>query len=909
VAIAVQTRRTKSSDRRRLRLVAARWMSVVAMAFVAGSIVLLALTGMRAGLASFAAAPAWVLVCASVLLGAICLHHAGGRWLQFTGLQHVSTYPPLWLAGLAGAAGIAFLLAKVPTIRESVGVPAEYSAPLSDVGLYGAASVAGLLLLSLCQVAWRACSNRFESRNQADQEQDERPATKSLCDSFEGLTSWLADDSPVVSDEDDAFGHLRIARRIASRLLEEHPPAQAIVGRLGAGKTTLQALVVNALKSMGGRARYVNVVAVELWPYETPRAAVEGVIRALVDALAREVNVTALRGIPESYVHAMSSAGGIWSAIAHLQGSPANPFDALQRIDAIATAIGQRYVVWVEDLERFAGHGVGNDQETPEEAERLNPIRALLHGLDRLDSVTVVTATTSLHIRIDLEKIARFVEQLPELPELEVTKIISTFREGCRDRFNTIDPAHPRVRKELDKLGGQQNLEIRHAMFGKKIHSLHDALPVLCSTPRALKQALRSALDTWKRLAGEIDVDDLLAMSILREAEPEVFALVGEHVDALRGSGVSPDERRNAHQEWDVAFGKMALDDRRRRAVGELVKFVFNEQHAEEKPQGFRNARHTDYWERFLAVPTLSKPERDQDVLRVVLADDDEALLGLLEDAQRSDAVESFSRLLKTDRLRRLFVPLIKRRTVENPSRWPDGHPLGMMPLWRMWLRRSERGELKSVDVLEEIRKALDLAVPASLYLAVQIEQYFVIPGGGVHDMLRDGNGTRADEGKRYLRELVVATYSGKPEALANALVGAHLPTLLWVCWGLDRVRANEMTGEPFPSWSAMAVTILDAARLRPIELIPQIAVLVVRESTVFARGGNFAQQYDLDIAAASNLFGSVDVVLDVFEPQDRSRWSGMGPVEVVFAAVDERRTRSLTPAGDSLAPSEAGSE
>lgn len=879
----------RAADGQRRALVVARWRSLVIAAVVAASIVLLALVGLRVPLAKIVTAPLCMPAVASLVLTAILLHEARGRWLAFTGLKHVSTYPPVWIAGLGGASGIGLVLARVPNVREAIGIQTEDAFLFARLGIVGAAAFFGVILASVGQMSWRAYAHRNAARRQTQQEGAATFVVKALHGSFEELESWLTDDAPIVRDEDDAFGHSRIARRIASRLLEQRPPAQAIVGKLGAGKTTLRALVVGSLKRMSAAADHVHVVPVELWPYETPRAAVEGVIRALVDALSAEVNVTALRGLPESYVRAMSSVGGVWSAIAHLQGSTGSPFEALRRIDDVATAIGHRYVVWVEDLERFAGHGGSFDAETPEDAERLNPIRALLYGLDKLQSVTVITATTSLHVRFDLEKIARFVEELPELPEHEVAKIIATFRQGCRERFDVIDPAESSVRSVLDKLGQHERLEIRRAILGTGIHSLQDALPALCSTPRALKQALRSAFDTWTRLAGEIDVDDLIAMSILREAEPELFALVRQHVDALRGVGVARDDKRNARQAWDTAFAKMPLDDRTRRAISEVIKFVFSDQHAEIKPQGFVNMRHTDYWERFLAVPTLTEAEQDQNVLRVLIDDDDDALLQLLEDSERSDAVESFSRLLSTNRLRRLFVPLIKRRVGENPSAWSDGHPPGMVPLWRMWLRRSERGELKPADVLEEVRQALDVAVPASLYLAVHLEEYFVT-AGDAYDMLRDGHVSRAEEVKTYLRDLVVATFSGKADALADALVGARIPTLLWVCWGIDRVRARTMTGEPFPSWPALAATILEAARRRPIELIPQVACLVTRESMVFARHGQLAQKYEFDVAAAANLFGSVDAVFDVFEPHDAARWAGMGPVEAVFLGVRERR-------------------
>jgi hypothetical protein len=70
------------------------------------------------------------------------------------------------------------------------------------------------------------------------------------------------------------------------------------------------------------------------------------------------------------------------------------------------------------------GAGTGRDAY-------LNPIRALLHGLDKKRSISVVAATTELKAGFDLEKIARYIEEIPKLPDDVVLKVLNTFREGC----------------------------------------------------------------------------------------------------------------------------------------------------------------------------------------------------------------------------------------------------------------------------------------------------------------------------------------------------------------------------------------------------------------------------------------------------------------------------------------------
>lgn len=115
----------------------------------------------------------------------------------------------------------------------------------------------------------------------------------------------------------------------------------------------------------------VRIVPVALWPFDTPRAAVEAVIQALIDKLGEEVNVVALRRLPEAYADAMSAANSWVGATAKLQGG-ASPTETLAAIDRVAIATGRQFVVWIEDLERFAARA--DDAE-----EKLNPIAPPRH--------------------------------------------------------------------------------------------------------------------------------------------------------------------------------------------------------------------------------------------------------------------------------------------------------------------------------------------------------------------------------------------------------------------------------------------------------------------------------------------------------------------------------------------------
>src|SRR6185295_12454360 len=127
--------------------------------------------------------------------------------------------------------------------------------------------------------------------------------------------------------------------------------------------------------------------------------------------------------------------------------------------------------------------------------------------------LSVVLASDNLNARVDLQKIARFVESIPLLNTTNAWPIISRFREGCLATLVTkgeVDPASASARRELSTVEDSA-LPMLVRTFGATA-TLKGAIVHLCRTPRILKQALREALGVWDSLQGEIDFDDLLLM-------------------------------------------------------------------------------------------------------------------------------------------------------------------------------------------------------------------------------------------------------------------------------------------------------------------------------------------------------------------------------------------------------------
>ena len=363
----------------------------------------------------------------------------------------------------------------------------------------------------------------------------------------------------------------------------------------------------------------------------------------------------------------------------------------------------------------------------------------------------------------------------------------------------------------------------------------------------------------------------MVALSVLREAQPDAFALIHDHLYYLR-SKPSREERPNAEKAWNESLAALTLDERSREAVSQVIGFAFESDEGNQKPQGVWHHNHADYWERFLAVPRLAESERDQPVLQLMLKKDDSTLLDLLEDGRRSPAVEDFRHLLDRSQVERLLVPLVERRSREPAGQWPDHDPPGFLPLWRMWNRRAERGELAAATAWREFKLSLEIALPRNLALTAELQHHFATTSNGVPDLLQEGEHSYRDEAKQYLRTLLVATYSGNEGELVRALDGAPTPTLLWLAWGLDRIRSHDLKDIPFDGWAGLAATILKAASVDRRIMLPQIAALVTDQLFNPADGAGVRYHYNEE--RAGRLFGDANIVLDLFGGEARSQWT-----------------------------------
>lgn len=784
-----------------------RWFSVLATGVTAFAITLTIAFIEKARLSTISLLPPWLLTL-PVAAGVALLFHIGPRKLAGAlGLRHTLAYPPHWLGAVLGAGAALVALTNVEVVNASFGLSGATEDTLQTWSLVA-------LAIALAPLAGHLVFALFRVRRKGTQWTDSNASLPSR--RLQDLRAWYLDDVPVVSAAGDLFDHEPIAKRIAQRLVTEQAQAQALLGRLGSGKTTVRNLVEEYL-----RLRYphapIAIVTVELWPYETPTAAVEGVLRAVVGALAAHVHTSQLTGVPAAYAETIAHATGMAKWIPRVREERSTPSELLKKLDDVAKAVDRRLVLWVDDLERFAFGDPKPKKTTPAELERLAPIRALLYGLDRLDSITVVTATTDLFRRFDLEKVARYVERLPDLTYREVRKIIAAARAEWMGGAPYVDPVESR-----EKLGWQlRDEQLGFDFLGHSVHDLAAAVSSLATTPRILKQGLRRCDEVWTRLRGEIDLDDLLAISMVREAAPDAFAVIEKNVQRLRGLVFDPrGQDRNPLAEVGKEIEALKLDERTTKAIAFVLKSLFSKNEA--RPQGFYPSKPVDYWQRFMSA-AASGAENDQRVLSVLARGSDADIAVQL--SKHPGAVENFARMLSAERLQSLLVPLVRIHLDELQTAWREQKdPPGLIPLWRMLLDR--QGALDLAQLTNDTLEALAISAPKNVALMERVANWMTAIGREVEELLSEEQRTTV---LQRARELLRDTYTGKPRELVLGLNGALPYTLLWLCWTKPELRARTLSA-PFEGWAGFAATLREAVLLEPVEMAPHLACLVVHQ-------------------------------------------------------------------------------
>lgn len=342
---------------------------------------------------------------------------------------------------------------------------------------------------------------------------------------------WILNETPVPDDGDDKFNFIPTYTRLAdtiSHIDGNAPPTTiGLVGPYGSGKTS----TTHSVETLTHQKRKdIHFVLVPAWGI-AEHGLTGFVLQRMVSKLEElGIDCLAIRGIPTHYLAAIKVVNDKAGTLAELFCAPtSSPNDVLAKCQHVLEALGIFLVVCIQDAERNGSR------------KSLQELAGLLDRFRTMPNVTfIVEANENTHERIDLSRICDYIERMPTMPYQDTKRWLLEFRKACSD-FSTKgtteyssqtgknDACHDRNTEKTIELPRTHSMEAELCSTDSQRE-----ITKLLGTPKVFKHGLRNICVAWEKLHGEVDLDELIWLNILRCVAPEAWEFIVRNIDKLR---------------------------------------------------------------------------------------------------------------------------------------------------------------------------------------------------------------------------------------------------------------------------------------------------------------------------------------------------------------------------------------
>ena len=411
--------------------------------------------------------------------------------------------------------------------------------------------------------------------------------------------------------------------------------------------------------------------------------------------------------------------------------------------------------------------------------------------------------------------------------------------------------------KDKDRMGWYRNFVIDYAAeIDKNMHYPIDAIIELLSYPRILKHTLRRTLVLWKKLAMEINFDDLLIVNVLKTVDERYFSFIDKNISRLQYLLTGGDKRtqedlnnrlqkefryvfegiKNSNEESEKSQeNKMdagaKTSSQEIEAAKELLMTLFPNFFSKEFYEGWPSeasltyqhvaqSEPTKYWERIKRGELYEGEISDCKILKAINkwnadfeneALDNMDMVGVLtKEDQVIEKLRQFKKLINSDCIRKAASKQFETtlevhrnkacaEVCDAAGQWFVLGPDNIDDHWQQWL-------------YEEIKKAL----PISLRYVNDLYYHWYKPKQNQDGQFRE-----------KIIEAAKDIYESNPDLLGNALD----PDNIWSVWDFACLVSQTVQGgngfKP-EEWKWLGQVLLKAGEKYPKVIGPNIARLLV---------------------------------------------------------------------------------
>lgn len=668
-------------------------------------------------------------------------------------LRHLLSHPPTWVAVLLAISVIGWIDVKTGL------APKGYRATPDDWWSYGLGSFVAVLLYRFLSIHLK--------------EIDSSPRTKAplaLQDvshaNWKDIESWLVSDAPA---DCDFLGSHAVAERL-SRLLVEGCRSIGLIGPFGAGKTSIVNWVVQNLKDRKDSVPRLLISKHSCWGFENSASSIHEMLADSIKTVEREIDTFHVKSLPDSYRETFAAGGEWFESISNAIVRKSNPSDEFQALSDLLGDMNARLVFIVEDLDR-------NNSRSFDVQE----VVAFLEQLKSYSNLSfILTGGLTSSRTIDFAKLCDHIEYLNTIEASHVSAFVDRVYSRCTN--NEVFP---------HEIIGNQTQSHEWSLFGGVMMrdyeelSLTQAVAFLLNTPRSLRHALGRTWSSWKTLNGEIDLNHLLAINVLRFGAPEAFQFVMRRWDRLR---YPPNQNSSFGQARLDAIRQAIQEDWREcvetvdwspSAALVVMTFLFpsseawlTEEDANSQGEAAQGVQHSRYWRRAVNESIDPGEVRDQEVIRDLRKwtdsqrEDAQMIARLCSSKAYSDLWEHLASntLAGNDDKILLVCQQVIRQILREHGAIASDDSQGFAATWRFANRRvSHRPENRGW-----LEAMISIAASASLEMVNSLWHNYGPPGG--YSILRRDDG---EEVKRHVLETLRGKFAD-PDLFERVLSTRH---------------------------------------------------------------------------------------------------------------------------------------